>query len=267
MADLWDNNNQTEQNGDPFYNYANTEGDFAGVRGANSGFAAQRKDSLSAYIARTYLWMFAGLLVTFAVAMGVYVSLITGGLWYRIFTGSSAILMIVLIAELAVVIAMSALINKISAAVAGVFFFAYAALNGITFSLYLTVYGLGTVLLVFGVTALFFGGMAAVSLIFKLRLDTIRPFLFGGLILLILFGVLSAFLDLSGLEIFVSYLGIAIFLGYTAYDTSKIRANYQYYNGNTQMLGKASIFSALQLYLDFINLFLYILRILGKRKN
>ena len=109
--------------------------------------------------------------------------------------------------------------------------------------------------------------MAAARLIFKMELDSIRPYLFGGLILLIVFGILSMFLNLGVFNTLICYVGIAVFLGYTAYDVSKIRQNYYFYAGQGELLKKASIFSALQLYLDFINLFLYILRILGNRKD
>ena len=99
------------------------------------------------------------------------------------------------------------------------------------------------------------------------ELDSIRPYLFGGLILLIVFGILSIFLNLGVFNTLICYAGIALFLGYTAYDVSKVRENYYFYAGQGELLKKASIFSALQLYLDFINLFLYILRILGNRKD
>ena len=89
-----------------------------------------------------------------------------------------------------------------------------------------------------------------------------------GLIFLIIFGVLSMFIPaLDVLDRVVCLVGIAIFLGYTAYDTQKIKAFYNYYSMSPDMLAKASIFSALQLYLDFINLFLYLLRFLGNKRR
>lgn len=152
-------------------------------------------------------------------------------------------------------------------AVAAFCFLLYAALTGVTFSIYFLAFDLSVLVYAFGATALCFGGMAAASLIFKMELDSIRPYLFGGLILLIVFGILSIFLDLGVFNTLICYAGIALFLGYTAYDVSKVRENYYFYAGQGELLKKASIFSALQLYLDFINLFLYILRILGNRKD
>ena len=99
-------------------------------------------------------------------------------------------------------------------------------------------------------------------------MSNLRPFLFFGLLFLIAFGLLSMFIP--GLVMFdrvACLFGIAVFLAYTAYDTQKIKAFYQYYASYPDMLAKASIFSALQLYLDFLNLFLYLLRFLGNRRR
>ena len=229
-----------------------------------AGAAGGQKESLSTYIAKTYLWMFAGLLLTFVIG---YTAAASGMAERMLLSDARMILIGLTIAELACVIIMSLLIQKISAAVAAVFFFAYAALTGLTFSIYFVVFEVQTVMLVFGITALFFGIMAASALIFKLQLDRIRPFLIGGLFVLIGFGILSFFLHFEQLDIIISYIGIVVFLGFTAYDTTKIRANYEHLNGNGEMLAKASIISALELYLDFINLFLYILRIVGRNRS
>ena len=253
-------NSPFAQTGNPFGQTQNPYG----TQGPEAFYEAGTRDSLSTYIAKTYLWMFAGLMITFLVALGMAAS----GLVYRMFMGGgSAVLIVCTIAELAVVIALSARIHKMSPSAAGAMFFIYAALTGVTFSLYFVLFDLTILTAAFGATALFFGGMAAVSLIFKMELDTIRPYLFGGLIFLLVFGLLSLIFGLEAFQIGVCYIGIAVFLGYTAYDTSKIRANYQFYAHDAALLKKASIFSALQLYLDFINLFLYILRILGRRSK
>ena len=89
----------------------------------------------------------------------------------------------------------------------------------------------------------------------------------GGLIFLVFYWLLAMFIDLSAFETGVSMFGIFLFLIFTAYDTKKIQAYYEYYGQVPEMAAKASIFSALQLYLDFINLFLYLLRFLGKSRN
>ena len=234
-----------------YYNY-----DMDTMQRGYGGYAAPAL-SLSSYIARTYGWMALGLLVTFAVALGAAMS----GVIYSIFaTGGRFALILITIAELGVVVFLSARIHKMSVGTARALFLVYAALTGLTFSMYF---------LIFDLSILIFGGMAAASLIIKMELDSIRPLLFGGLIMLIVVGVLGMFLNLGAFNTMICYLGIAIFLGYTAYDTAKIRQNYEYYSrmGDAAILEKASIFSALQLYLDFVNLFLYILRLLSSNRG
>ena len=120
---------------------------------------------------------------------------------------------------------------------------------------------------IFGLTALFFGGFALYGRFTKTDLSRLRPLLIGGLIFLLVAGVLSLFIDMTAMERLICMAGIVIFLCCTAYDNQKIKANYQFFYHDAVMLQKASIYSALQLYLDFLNLFLYLLRFLGRSKN
>jgi FtsH-binding integral membrane protein len=220
-------------------------------------------ESVGAYTAKTFLWMFAGLLVTFLTAIGLVVS----GLIVAVFSIPS-VLMVLFVAEVAVVLVLSARINKMSVGAARALFFTYAVLNGIVFSVYLLYYDVFSLMLVFGATALYFGGMALFGWVTKADLSRIRNILVGGLIFLIVFGLLSMFIPaLGAFERILCLVGIAVFLAFTAYDTQKIKAYYAAYQGDGLMLKKASIFSALQLYLDFINLFLYLLRFLGRRRS
>lgn len=219
------------------------------------------QETLGQYVAKTYLWMFAGLMLTFAVAVSGY---ITGAIYF-VFAIPYGLIVISGL-ELLTVFVMSARVNKMSVGMARGMFLFYAALNGIFFSAYFVVFGVVQLFLVFIATSLFFGIMAGVSLIFKIDISGLRPILVGGLLFLILFGILSMFMNLGVMETVMCYVGIAIFLAFTAYDTGKIRENYVHFSGNQEILEKASIFSALSLYLDFINLFLYILRLLN-RKN
>ena len=206
--------------------------------------------------------MFAGLMLTFAIAVTGY---LTGAILF-VFAIPYGLIVISGL-ELLTVFWMSARVNKMSVGAARGMFLFYAALNGIVFSAYFLVFGVVQLLLVFVATSLFFGIMAGVSLIFKIDISGIRPILVGGLIFLIIFGILSMFLNLGAMETVMCYVGIAVFLGFTAYDTGKIRQNYVHFAGNQEVLEKASIFSALSLYLDFINLFLYILRLLNRSRN
>ena len=219
------------------------------------------EEDLSAYTVKTFAWMFAGLLVTFGVAITGYV---TGLIWYVFMIPWFHI--VLLVSELAVVLILSARIQRLQVTTARGLFFAYAVLNGLVFSAYFLIYEMASLVLVFLLTGLYFGAMAAYGHFTKTDLSRLRPILIGGLIFLIVFGVASLLLPLGSMERVVCLAGIAIFMGFTAYDTQKIRAYYTCYQGDPQMLSRASIFSALQLYLDFINLFLYLLRFLGKKK-
>lgn len=220
-------------------------------------------ESLSAYTAKTFLWMFLGLVVTFAVAFAGYAS---GTLIYLLYRYPSSI-MVLTIAELAVVLILSAKLRSLPVAAARILFLTYAVLNGVVFSAYFFLFELPSLILVFAATAVYFGALAAYGYLTKTDLTRLRPILVSGLIFLLVFALLSMFLPLGGMDRIVCLIGIAVFLGFTAYDTQKIKAYHAAFAGDSEMAKKASIFSALQLYLDFINLFLYLLRFLGKRKN
>ncbi len=218
-------------------------------------------ESLSRYTAKTFGWMCLGLLITFAVAIGTLLS----GLY--IITASRFVPFLLALCELGVVIYLSARIRSLSVGAARSLFFAYAVLNGVTFSSLLIYYSVTSLIFVFGMTAVFFGIMALYAYLTKADLTYLRPVLMGGLITLFILMLLSMILHLSAFSTGICLLGVLLFVGFTAYDTQKIRQNYFYYQGNTEPLEKASIFSALQLYLDFINLFLYLLRLFGRRSN
>jgi FtsH-binding integral membrane protein len=249
--------NETNQNS---YNYG------TGGYNAMAGMGAAT-ESLSSYIAKTFMWMALGLLVTFGVSMGLALS---GFMNRLMMSGALSIVLIVCtVAQLAVVAVMGIRVRQLSVGSARGMFLAYAAPTGVTFSLYFYMFDLRILVFAFAATAILFAGMAIAARVFNMQLDTIRPYLFAGLIALLIFGIVRIFLRIDILDLAFCYLGVAIFLGYTAYDTTKIRDNYYYYtnSGDGTMLAKASIFSALQLYLDFVNLFLYILRILSRNSG
>ena len=228
-----------------------------------TGEAAAQQESLGRYTAKTYLWMFAGLGVTFLVA----VALAATGLMERLVLTAPGVMWGVIIAELVVVIVLSARLKKISAGGATAMFFLYAALTGFTFALIFLSYEVTSAIAMFGVTALVFGIMGAWGYLTKQDLSGWGKVLLFGLIGLLLVTIVNLFMNNSTMEIILSYVGVILFLAYTAYDTQKIKAYYFSFQGDTAMLKKASIISALQLYLDFINIFLYLLRLFGSRKN
>lgn len=219
-------------------------------------------ETLASYTTKTFLWMFAGLMVTFGLALLGY----AGGL-ARYLLVSPMMFFALAIAEVVVVVVMSARIRSISVGGAKGLFFAYAALNGLVFSSYFYVYDLWELVMAFGATALYFGIMAGYGYLTKKDLSGWAKPLFFGLIAMLIVSVIGMLAGLGGLDILLCCAGIILFACYTAYDTQKIKAAYFAYAGNEQLAKKASIYAALELYLDFINLFLYILRLFARRSN
>ncbi len=223
---------------------------------------AQAGLTLNQYVARTFGWMFVGLMITFLLAA---VLAMTGAVIYLFV--NPYIPMVLLIAELVVVLVLSAGILKRPVGVTRVLFAVYSILNGLVFSAYFVIYDVANLVVIFGLTALFFGAFSLYGRFTKTDLSKLRPLLIGGLIFLLVAGLLTMFLNLSSMERIICMVGIVVFLCFTAYDVQKIKANYEYFYGDAVLLQKASIYSALQLYLDFINLFLYMLRFLGRGRN
>lgn len=233
--------------------------DFYQTTGQTMGGA---RDTIAVYAAKTYLWMFLGMLVTFGVSWGV----IASGLIYQMLARAYGMMFVLMIAQLVLVVVLAARITKLSPGAATGLFFGYAALNGVTLSTVFLIYEVTGALIVLGVTAVLFGIMGAWGYFTKQDLSRWGRVLMFGLLGLVIVGVLGLFLNFSGIERIVCFVGVAVFLGFTAYDTQKIKAFYAAFAHDPAMLRRASILSALQLYLDFINLFLYLLRLFGRRR-
>ena len=217
---------------------------------------------LGLFMSNTFLWMFLGLMITFGVAV---VCWMTGAAFLVLYRGAHVA---ILIAELVVVLFLSARVERMSVGTARACFLLYSVLTGLTLSVYLYIFDLASLIFVFLATAVLFGALGLYGHFSKADLSSIRPILIGGLILLVIYGLITMFVAPMGtLDQMMSLVGIAVFLAFTAYDVRMIQSYYYHYQGYPDMLEKASIFSALQLYLDFINLFLYLLRFLGKRKD
>lgn len=229
--------------------------------GYQSASAVNQVEPVGLYTAKTFGWMFLGLLVTFLVSVTGYV---TGTILY-VFQ-IPQVFFVLGIAEIAVVLFLSARINKLSVGMARGLFLLYAVLNGVVFSAYFLMFNLVDLVLVFAATSAFFGIMAVIGYVTKADLSKLRNFLMAGLVFLMVFWLLGMFINLGQFEMMACTVGIFIFLVFTAYDTQKIKAYHQAYGADVAMAKKASIFAALQLYLDFVNLFLYLLRVLGRRK-
>jgi uncharacterized protein len=216
------------------------------------------------FMSRVYGWMTAGLCLTGAVAWEV-----AGNPGFvRTIFGNPILFWGLLIAQLGLVFALSGMINRISGAAATAMYFVYAALTGVTFSAIFLVYTGSSIAQVFGLTAFSFAGLSVFGFVTKRDLGPVGSFCMMGLFGLVGFYVLSMFFPslMSGGAVFVtSIIGIIIFAGLTAYDTQAIKnMNVASMDGEQQR--KGAILGALRLYLDFINLFLNLLRLTGRRR-
>jgi len=217
------------------------------------------------FMTLVYGWMTAGLCVTGAVAWFIgqdeklAISLVTNRMFFWI----------LVIAQLGAVFALAGLINKINATTAAIIYFGYATLTGLTLSVIFLIYTTASIGSVFALTAFSFAGLSGVGAVTKRDLGPIGSFCTMGLFGLIGFGLLSLiFPSLMGGQASFIYglVGVIVFAGLTAYDTQKIKAMNVIGNEGTDEDRKEAIYGALTLYLDFINLFLSLLRLMGRRK-
>lgn len=206
-----------------------------------------------------YVWMTLGLAMT-----GLAAAYVAGNPRWMQFIFSGYNFWILAIAELAIVWYLSARIASLSFATAGIMFAVYSLLNGVTLSSIFVVYDMGTISTAFFTTAGTFGAMALVGSFVKRDLSTMGRFLFMALIGLIIATFVNWFMASSALAALINYAGVIIFCGLTAYDTQKIKLILQEHGDEVnEGTMKIALMGSLSLYLDFINLFLFLLRILG----
>ena len=170
------------------------------------------------------------------------------------------------IAEFALVIGISAAINKLSLTTATLMFVLYSVINGAVLSSIFLIYTMSSIASVFFITAGTFAVMAFIGYVTKTDLSSMGKILFMALIGIIIATIVNIFLKSSGLEMIVSYLGVLIFVGLTAYDSQKIKNMLLMAPDASEGAQKLALLGALTLYLDFINLFIYLLRIFGRRE-
>ena len=216
------------------------------------------------FMSRVYGWMTGGLCITGFVAWNV-----SGNPeMVRTIFGNPILFWALIIAQLGAVFALSGLINRISATTATVIYFGYAVLTGLTLSSIFLIYTGSSIAATFATTAFGFAGLSAFGLVTKRDLGPIGSFCMMGLFGLIGFGLLSMFFPslMAGPGSFIfSIVGLVVFAGLTAYDTQKIK-NMNIAGADGDMVRKGTIMGALTLYLDFINLFLSLLRLTGRRR-
>ncbi len=227
----------------------------------------EREGDYRTYLGSIFTQMSLGLLLTAVMAYLCYASLIRGGIVYRIMVQFPYAALILIVAELAVAIGMHAAFRKLSAAAVKGLFYLYAALTGISFAFIFIAYDLGTVFMAFAISAAFFASMAYIGYRTEMDLSGFRPYLFGGLIAVIVGSVIALLFRLPALDLFITYAGLAIFIGITAYDMQKVKNLYYAADIDEEDARKLGTYGAMELYLDFINIFLRVLRILGNRRR
>ena len=211
---------------------------------------------------KVYVWMTLALVITGVTAYGVATS---PGLMMAIAT-NKLLFWGLIIAEFGLVVAISAAINKLSLTTATLLFVLYSVINGATLSFIFAIYTMSSIASVFFITAGTFAVMAVIGYTTKKDLTSIGKILFMALIGIIIATIVNIFLKSTGLQMIVSYLGVLIFVGLTAYDSQKIKQMLLMAPDAGEGAQKIALLGALSLYLDFVNLFIYLLRIFGRRE-
>ncbi|MCH4896429.1 Bax inhibitor-1/YccA family protein [Marinilabiliaceae bacterium JC040] len=224
---------------------------------------AGNKSVVSSLFTKVYMWMAVALFLTaatalyFATSQSLMATLLSNQvLFYGIF-----------IAEFGLVVLLSSRISKLSFSTAFIIFLAYSILNGITMSVLFLVYTATSIQNVFLITGGMFGTMSLVGYFTKKDLSSMGKILYMALIGIIIASVVNIFAASSSLDWLISYIGVGVFVGLTAYDTQKIKrllnANGTEVSDDTK---KIALMGSLMLYLDFVNMFIYLLRLFGSRK-
>ncbi|MBO4659348.1 MAG: Bax inhibitor-1/YccA family protein [Prevotella sp.] len=236
------------------------------IREQESGINVRERErympmAFSVLMRKVYVWMTLALVITGFTAF--YVAHSTSFVYTLM--SSQGLMWGLIIAELALVIGLSAAIHKLSLTVATLMFVVYSIINGLTLSFIFFAYTESSIAQVFFITAGTFAAMALIGYTTKTDLTSLGKYLFMGLIGIIIATLVNLFFQNDMVTTVVSYLGVLIFVGLTAYDSQKIKemcSSFEYADTNAQ---KMALLGALTLYLDFINLFIYLLRIFGRR--
>lgn len=219
--------------------------------------------AMPATMRKVYLWMTLALCITGFTAWAVADT----GIWYTI-ASNRLLFWGLIIVELGLVFGISAGINKLSVPVATLLFAIYSVVNGVTMASIFLVYDLKSIAAVFFITAGMFAVMGIIGAVLKINLSKIGPILLMGVVGLIIASLVNIFFIKNGfMDLVISWIGVVIFAGLTIYDTQRIKnmlMEADYPEATTQ---KIALMGALSLYLDFINMFLYLLRIFGGNRN
>ena len=229
----------------------------------NSTAAAAKRELVNAFLRGVYWWMTAGLALTGVMAWLVYNSPAMQG----IILNNQLVFFGFIIAEVGLVVFLSARIQRLAGSTATFLFMLYSALNGATFSAILMAYTMPSVATVFFITAGTFGAMSLYGLVTKRDLTGLGGFCMMGLIGVIIASIVNIFMQNPMIYMIISYVGVIVFVGLTAYDTQRLRVMGESVPADDpEAVRRGTIMGALALYLDFINLFIMLLRIFGERR-
>lgn len=221
----------------------------------------KNENGISRFFTKVYLWMFIGLLLSSISAYFTFVNPAMNSFVYSSFG-------LILIIELIVVITFSLLRRKVSPMGAKIMFIVYSIISGLTLSSIFIVYKLSSIMVVFLSAAIMFGLLALYGYFTNQDLTSFGKLLMFGLLAVIIMSIINIFVTSQSFDITISIISIIIFLGLTAWDMQNLKRIYYYYYENDSVdLDKSAIYGALDLYLDFINIFLDLLRLFGKSRD
>jgi FtsH-binding integral membrane protein len=237
--------------------------------------AAVMDAGLRAYMLRVYNWMASGLLVTGIVAYAIANTSLINAFYptvqtpYGLAHTASPLAMIAMFAPLAFVLVLSLGVNKLSTSAAQGLFWAFAAAMGASLTNIFLIYTSESIVRVFFITAGTFAAMSLYGYTTKTDLSRIGSFLIMGLFGIVIASVVNIFIGSSALQFAISIIGVVVFTGLTAYDTQRIKGDYvQFaYASGPDLAAKRSVYDALSLYLNFINLFMLLLQLVGNRNS
>ncbi|MCT4673081.1 MAG: Bax inhibitor-1/YccA family protein [Prolixibacteraceae bacterium] len=227
----------------------------------NQWMQREASEAKVAFMQKVYAWMCSALLITAGVA---YASSTSATIINLVFSTGFGILPLIIV-EFGLVYYLSRSIDTMSSQTAKLMFYIYSALNGVTMAIIFLAYTQASIVSTFLITASMFGVMSLYGMYTKKDLSSIGSIAYMAIIGLVIASVVNIFLGSSMLYWIISYAGVILFTGLTAYDTQKIQRMYSVMAYDEETANKVAILGALSLYLDFINLFLFLLRFFGRR--
>jgi uncharacterized protein len=251
--------------------------DYRSYSGVSGSAATQAlvDAGLRAYMLRVYNWMASGLLLTGIVAYVIVNTSLMGLFYHQVTTAAgvaiqpTGLAVVSIFLPLVFVMVMSFGINKLSRTTAQTLYWAFCAAMGLSLTNIFLIYTADSIVRVFFITAATFGAVSLYGYTTRADLSRMGSFLFMGLIGVIIAALVNMFMQSTALQFAISIIGVIVFTGLTAYDTQRIKADYvQYaYSYGPEQAAKRSVYDALSLYLNFINLFMLLLQLLGNRNT